>query len=248
MTHELGPTARSLVAVAREGLHPDPGAAARVRARIAASVAGAGAGAAATTTASKATGGIPAIAGTSVTVKVAVTVAAVLALVGATMIATAIVRHHDPASSAPAIATPPSGDDEPRTESHVRDLAVRPDLGRPKADCPKTGRLGPDCPNIVRPSVGHAAKDGPASLAREVELIDRAMASLKLGHPSDALVTIKTFVAETAGSGQLAEDAAAIEIEARCQLHQPVAAELDTFDRRWPSSAQRARLTAACPR
>ena len=54
--------------------------------------------------------------------------------------------------------------------------------------------------------------------------------------------------AETRGSGQLAEDAAAIEVEALCRLHDPsVSAKLDAFDARFPRSAQRSRLTTECP-
>jgi len=85
-----------------------------------------------------------------------------------------------------------------------------------------------------------------ADLAREVALIDAAMTALK-GDPMQALATIQIYDAETASRGQLAEDAAAIAIEARCALHEPdVAAKLAGFDVRWPSSAQRARLTEAC--
>jgi hypothetical protein len=89
----------------------------------------------------------------------------------------------------------------------------------------------------------------PADLAREVELIDRAMKALATNDPSRALATIKLHVAETRGHGQLAEDAAAIEIEALCRLHTPsgtVAAKLEAFDARFPHSAQRSRLTTHC--
>jgi len=85
-----------------------------------------------------------------------------------------------------------------------------------------------------------------ADLAREVALIDAAMTALK-GDPMQALATIQIYDTETAGRGQLAEDAAAIAIEARCVLHEPdAAAKLAGFDARWPTSAQRARLTEAC--
>jgi len=87
----------------------------------------------------------------------------------------------------------------------------------------------------------------PDDLAREVALIDRAMAALRKGDAARALATIKLHAAETAGAGQLAEDAAAIEIEALCRLHSPsVAAKLDAFDARYPHSAQRSRLTTRC--
>ncbi|HWU87301.1 MAG TPA: hypothetical protein VN253_08500, partial [Kofleriaceae bacterium] len=87
-----------------------------------------------------------------------------------------------------------------------------------------------------------------ADLAREVELVDRAMAALHRGDPSGALAAVHAHGVETAGAGQLAEDAAAIEIEALCRLHDPsVGAKLAAFDARWPESAQRARLPTRCP-
>jgi hypothetical protein len=88
-----------------------------------------------------------------------------------------------------------------------------------------------------------------ATLAREVELVDRAMTALRAGQPDHALAAIAVFERETAGHGQLAEDAAAIDIEARCRLHDAdLGARLAAFDARWPHSAQRPRLTAACAR
>jgi len=84
-------------------------------------------------------------------------------------------------------------------------------------------------------------------LAREVELVDLAMAALRRGDAGTALVTVQRHAAETAGNGQLAEDAAAIEIEALCQLHDPARnAKLAAFDVRFPRSAQRSRLDRSC--
>lgn len=116
---------------------------------------------------------------------------------------------------------------------------------------------------VVAPSTSHLeaapAAPSPAArarlampraidLAREVALIDRAMAALRSGAPHAALAAIRTHALETRGAGQLAEDAAAIEIEAMCQLHdRRVAARLDAFDARFPRSAQRSRLTSSCP-
>jgi len=73
------------------------------------------------------------------------------------------------------------------------------------------------------------------------------MLELRRGHYAAALATLDTYTTETAGRGQLAEDASAIEIEALCRSHSSTAAaRLDAFDRRWPTSAQRTRLTEAC--
>lgn len=105
-------------------------------------------------------------------------------------------------------------------------------------------------PARARPIV-REAEPSPApqsvDLAREVELLDLAMAALKSGDAATALVTVETHARETRGAGQLAEDAAAIEIEAMCRLHDPsVANKLERFDANYPRSAQRSRLTTVC--
>jgi hypothetical protein len=47
--------------------------------------------------------------------------------------------------------------------------------------------------------------------------------------------------------GQLAEEAAALHVEALCRLADPTAADaLTTFQRRWPRSAATARLATTC--
>lgn len=103
--------------------------------------------------------------------------------------------------------------------------------------------MAPQSAQRARPVV-HA--EG-ADLAREVELIDLAMAALRSGDAASALASIRTHARETHGAGQLAEDAAAIEIEALCRLHDPsTAAKLDRFDLDFPRSAQRSRLTTVC--
>jgi hypothetical protein len=96
---------------------------------------------------------------------------------------------------------------------------------------------------VTSSSLGTGAAVGAV---REVELIDDAMASLRGGHATDALAAVAAYHRETADHGQLAEEASAIEIEASCNLHLDVRARLTAFDRTWPSSAQRARLSAAC--
>jgi len=73
------------------------------------------------------------------------------------------------------------------------------------------------------------------------------MGQLRHGDYTTALATIHTYDTETAGRGQLAEDAAAIEVEAECRSKSSTAAaRFDAFDRAWPLSAQRARLVEAC--
>lgn len=86
----------------------------------------------------------------------------------------------------------------------------------------------------------------PVSLAREVELIDNAMEALRGGEPRQALATLVMFERETLGHAQLAEDAAAIDLEARCALGENVSTRLSAFDAKWSSSAQRTRIAGAC--
>ena len=111
--------------------------------------------------------------------------------------------------------------------------------------------VAPAAPEPAPAAPGAVPATGPAagiSLGREVELIDRAMAALRRGDPGAALRGMQDYAREAGGGGQLAEDAAAIEVEALCKLGDPAAADRRArFDTRFPRSAQRARLAAACP-
>jgi hypothetical protein len=110
---------------------------------------------------------------------------------------------------------------------------------------PSTAATAGDARSRTAPEVGPVRAVG---LAREVELVDLAMAALRRGDPGGALRAVQRHTAETLGHGQLAEDAAAIEIEALCHLHDPSTnAKLEAFDARFPSSAQRSRLNNQCP-
>jgi hypothetical protein len=87
-----------------------------------------------------------------------------------------------------------------------------------------------------------------ATLKREIELVDDAMQALHRRDFAGALAAIHSYQLETSGAGQLAEDAYAIEVEALCATGDPAApVKLATFLERWPRSAQRPRLGAACP-
>ena len=92
-----------------------------------------------------------------------------------------------------------------------------------------------------------AAGRAGIELGREVELIDAAMAALRHGDAAGALRAMQEYAAEAGDAGQLRQDAAAIEVEALCKLRDPAASDKrDAFDVRFPHSAQRARLAAAC--
>jgi hypothetical protein len=85
------------------------------------------------------------------------------------------------------------------------------------------------------------------SLAREIELVDRASLGLRRRDLDAARATLQTYADETKGRGQLAQDAGAIEVEVLCRLRDSTAAtQLAAFEQRWPSSAHRSHLRATC--
>ena len=92
-----------------------------------------------------------------------------------------------------------------------------------------------------------AVRPKAIELAREVELVDSALTALRRGEARAALAAVRVYTAEAGTRGQLAEDAAAIEVEALCTLHEPTAAvRFSAFEARWPASAQYAKLARAC--
>lgn len=231
----LGPTSRNLVAAARRGLDPSADVAARVRAKVALAV---GAGATMATTTPRAASVAPKAAAIGAGKIVAIT-----AIVGALVTVAWFVQRTPVAATAPAInATSATTDLDPAIDVHVttaahadRVIEAAPAPARAHAPAPAQ-----TVPEIKPPS-------GPPTLAREVELVDTAMASLRADDPANALATLVVYERETAGHGQLAEDAAALEIEARCRSSEaPFADQLKAFDERWPRSVQRARIVTAC--
>lgn len=224
---------RSLLAAAREGLAPDAAVAARVRAKVAAAVGGA-------TGASTA---IPAKAGAS---SMLLKLGAALLAVG--VLATAIVvGGSDRAPEAPRLGVVTSEPDEVRTDVRVVSPNERPAMSAsPRARVAPVAPAERDAP-VERDAPAEVPAE-PATLSREVELIDLAMASLRKNAPGVAIEAIRVFERETLGRGQMAEEAAAIEIEARCSLGEEVTAALARFDQTWPSSAQRSRIQASCAR
>lgn len=129
-------------------------------------------------------------------------------------------------AGAPQLSTRHTEIDEPRAAVHV--AATEP-------SAPKQATVA--TPPAAAPVT---------TLAREVELIDRAMLALRRGAPVAALDSIALYDRETRGRGQMAEDAAAIAIEAHCTLGHDVRSRLAAFDRAYPSSAQRPRIAATC--
>jgi hypothetical protein len=221
----LGPDARALLDAARDGLSPDAAAVRRMRGKI-----------------QLATGGA---AGTAIAIKLALLALVVVAAVGAGV----VLDRRATVAEVPRVelASPP----EARIQIAVREPALPPPTDEelitiePTVVAPRRARpelpAGPPAPVVAAPPRG-------ADLAREVELVDLAMAALRRGDPAGAIHAVQQHAAETGGRGQLAEDAAAIEVEALCHLHDPAtSAKLEAFDARFPHSAQRSRLSSHCP-
>jgi hypothetical protein len=227
----LGPTSRNLVAAARHGLDPSPDVAARVRAKVALAVGGA------TSVASTSAGRASVLSG-----KLVALIAA-----GALVVTTWLVVHSaSPPAVPPAISTPSlTTSDEPQVEPHFTSSVH----AEPAPLAPIVAKVVPPPPPVIETPVAPVVAPAPvtpATLAREVALLDAAMASLHENDPADTLATLAIYDRETLGHGQLAEDASALEIEARCRTNEPVADKLATFDQRWPHSVQRARITERC--
>jgi hypothetical protein len=229
---------RSLLSAARDGLQPDAAAMARVRAKVAAVAAAPIAQA----TSVPAQAAVPAVKVAPIATKLVVAGASLAGLVGV-VVAIAVIQNRFTASSAPGIEiagrTDPSESTEPR-----RDVSTAP-VAAPPADDVVTAEVQRE---KSQAAVRRDQRVELATLAREVELVDRAMLHLRNGAPNDALAELAIYRRETHGQGQLAEDAAAVDIEARCKLGRDVADILAAYDRRWPTSAQRARLADACKR
>ena len=236
---------RSLLAAAREGLAPDPAVAARVRAKVAAAVAAGAVTATSSSTARAAAtdAATTKAAGSSALVKLG----AALLVVGLAATALVIARS-ERAPEAPHVTVTPNDADEAAARVHVaapNDPPVLPDQPQRSAARSKPPVSAPaDDTSACAPPPAPARE--PASLSREVELIDLAMISLRKNAPLAAIEAIRVFERETFGHGQMAEDAAAIEIEARCVLREDVIAALARFDRKWPESAQRERIQRTC--
>jgi hypothetical protein len=230
---------RSLLAAARDGLAPDAATTARVRARVASAVAPAAAGTAATAGTTGTAGTAGTAAASSAASSALLKLAAFAVVAGVVM--TGFVVGRGSRADAPTLSLRMYDTDEPT--ARIAPMASR-ESALPRA----RHRIAGPGPASDGTNSANEATDAlePASLGREVELIDNAMASLRSGSPSRALATLVTFDRETLGHAQLAEDAAAIELEARCALREDVSAKLAAFDTKWPRSAQRARISAAC--
>jgi hypothetical protein len=259
---------RSLLAAAREGLAPDHAVAARVRAKVAAAV-----GASAAATGSLAAMSAKPGASSALLLKLGGALLAV-GIVATAIVVTR--PDHTARPVAPRLSVAPSATDDLRNDVRVvapserlseRSLArmvesssashhetagtlVPSEANPSEADSSELIEIDPidstEAATAKRRRTTQADDADAVSLAREVELIDLAIESLNKRAPHAALEAIKAYDRETHGRGQMAEDAAAIEIEARCNSNLDATDQIERFDRKWPESAQRERIQTAC--
>ncbi len=232
----LSPRAQALLDAARDATGPDDAAIARMRGRIAGGAAG-GVGVAAATK-------VVTAGGLSGGAKLALAVLAVTAVgSGAWWIARGGDEPRDRVQPPAKVAVQPSASALPAVTPAVPPPVSAPARSARPDDPPPDVANGPTAPAPRRTPPPRAK----LSLADEVALVDDAMAALRRDDAAAALAAADDHVTTFGRNGQLAEEAAAIRVEALCKLGDGRWSDaLDAFDARWPRSAQRPRLTAAC--
>jgi len=226
--NELGADVRALLAAGRDHLGPDAATITRLRSRIDAAV----------TT-------VPTSASAAKAIGVKLAIVAVTAVVGAGVYRYFAARQQVEVSSALQIDV----------DEHV-DLETRSSLASQEPSPPSEPRqavpdVAPSAAEASEPAV-EAPIETPApepgiSLAREIELVDRAALGLRRRDLDSAVEALHMYADETKGRGQLAQDAAAIEVEVLCRRNDTTAAaQLATFEQQWPHSAHRSHLRATC--
>lgn len=234
----LSPRAQALLDAARDGLGPDDAAIARMRDKVLAGTGGIGVAAG------------TAKAGMSLAAKLTI-VSLVAAVVGGGawwMMRDTGAAHRGGGSregrvAATAVAESPA----PRSASAGAGASAS--AGAPAGPSASAGNpvALTETPKEPAKKPAAASKTRAPSLADEVALVDDAMAALRRDDPGAALAAADDHVARFGMRGQLAEEASAIRVESLCRLGDARwSAALDAFDQRWPRSAQRPRLTAAC--
>lgn len=224
---DLGGAARSLLDAAA-GAGPDAAAIARMRARIDAAVA------------------TPAVGGAMAS-KLGLIGLVAIVIVGTAGLARLATRSDDTTAVASfEVVDPPAHSRHTSRESNEPMRGTAGDSSRdPRPRTKHASDANPTTPlaTVTPVTASRHAVTSTVDLAREVELVDRATAALRRGDAAAAITAVRLHATETADHGQLAEDAAAIEIEALCTLHDPsTTRRLTAFDARWPVSAQRSRL------
>lgn len=216
----LSPSARALLDAARPDMAPDAAAVRRMRAGVAAKVGG---------------GLLIGSLATKIGLAAVIATAAVGSIVYATRDRAAPVVDSARSTSLSVESAPAPHEARTAPASHEARTAPEPTA---------VESAGPALVTLGAPVAGARSA---IDLSREVELVDAAMAALAARDATQALSIIATYAKETRGAGQLAEDAAAVEVEATCALDVSFAARaIAAFDAKYPQSAQRARITSAC--
>lgn len=245
----LGDQARALLDAARGQAGPDAAALARMKAGVASKVA-AGAGGAGGAALGMKLGIVAALAGAVIVGAFALT--SWRANEERAVAIDASIPMPSPVevvSAPPVVSTEPEAPRVAAEPSRSADGSRTVDGTRPVDSSRGEATRATNRSAASEPARSDKSERRRADLTREVELIDTAMAALRRGDAKAALVAVRTHALETNGSGQLAEDAAAIAIEAHCQGGTGDRdALLTAFDRKWPRSSQRARIAAACAR
>ena len=274
---ELSSQARDLLAEARAGLEPDAARLARGRERMLAATTAAAASAVVGTAAVTGVPavGAPAIASTAAPIApatqaaglgapalvsvgvavLAVVVAAVLLVprLGSSSSGTAP-RVAAPARPAPAVVERVAAVDTPATPDHAIDLdditletAPPTRTARPPSPSAPAVAVAPGPAEPPAEPVAPAEPPAPAdSLTRELAWLRAARAALRAGTPDAALIALASYQREFT-AGQLAEEAAALAVEAACAAGRgDVEARRAAFMRQWPTSTARARVERAC--
>jgi hypothetical protein len=230
---DFEPELRALIDAGRDRLGPSPATVKRLRSRIDAAVA----------------------TSTSVTATSVVTKLVVVAAVAT--LGTSIYRargHGVSVPDAPTIADLVLGlDVQPRVRLGVHedappeapDVSARREVRAAPREALETGE--PRDADPPPETVASATPPAALTLAREIELIDRATIALRDGDLAAASAVLSIYDVEAAGRGQLAQEADALEVEVVCRANDPTAtARLAAFAQRWPRSPQLSHLTGAC--
>ena len=162
-----------------------------------------------------------------------------------------------PSRPAPAVVervAAPAAVDTPATPDHAIDLdditletAPPTRTARPPSPSAPAVAVAPGPAEPPAETVAPAEPPAPAdSLTRELSWLRAARAALRAGTPDAALIALASYQREFT-AGQLAEEAAALAVEAACAAGRgDVEARRAAFMRQWPTSTARARVERAC--
>jgi hypothetical protein len=152
---------------------------------------------------------------------------------------------------APARAVLSASPSQSASSSHSMSPSHSGSLSHPASPSPSPSLSPPPARSASSLSPPPARSASPQrdglTLAREIELIDRATAALRAHDTNAAVRALEVYDTETRGHGQLAQDAGALHVEALCRAAAPEApAAFARFIASWPTSPQRRHLESVC--